>query len=331
MLGKFWGAVVASAVSACFLLNTGWAEESRVALVIGNASYWKAGELKTAINDAKKMSAALQRLHFKVIEGTNFDHGELTRSLTDLAQLTKSEKVEIGLIYYAGHGLTVDGRSYLVPVEVRADHDPLDKMVPIDDLINALDGVSQLKIIILDACRNTEFREIKGVGNRSLNFRAGLGHISESPADGGKYLIAFATGENKVAYDGVGDNSPYTSALLSLIEHPGLRVNELFEKVRDQVDEQSRREGPRQTPNIVSSVGSEPIFLAPTAAAQDEIAYWNGAKKEDTVDMYRQYLDRYPSGFFAKAALDRITQLLSQVPPSGSCSSINHVLKLNGC
>ena len=220
-------AVVALAAPAAALAD------GRVALVVSNSTYAHIGRLPNPENDAADMSAALSRLGFEVTTALDADRVELTEALRAFTR--RSAGADASLIFYAGHGIEMDGVNYLVPVDARLERD-VDvrfETVTVDDLLVSTTGAS-LRLLILDACRNNPLA-------RSMQRTAASRTVSGgSCADlnenllGDETLVAYAAAAGTTAADGRGRNSPYTAALLSHLETP-LEIGLLFRRVRAQV------------------------------------------------------------------------------------------------
>lgn len=194
--------------------------ETRVALVIGNAAYPTA-PLRNPVNDATAIAERLRALGFEVTLKTNVKQREMTRAVSLFGQGIKPRSV--ALFYYAGHGLQVRGRNFLVPVDAEIESEPSVRSEAVDlDLVLEQLGPSRLSMVILDACRNNPFE------NR---FRSVGGGLAQVDAPKGT-LLAYATAPGKVASDGEGANGLYTSELLKALDVPGVKVEEVFKMVR---------------------------------------------------------------------------------------------------
>ena len=216
------------------------ATEQRIALVIGNSAY-SSGPLKNPVNDATDMAAALQKLGFKVNMKKNANLETMEGAIEDFGNRLK--RGGVGLFYYAGHGVQVNGVNYLIPIgaKVNKESDVRYKAVDagriLDEMANANNGMN---IVLLDACRDNPF----GKSLRSAS--RGLAIVNNSPTG---TFISYSTSPGQVARDGEGRNSPYTAALLKHIGEPGLSINDVFIKVRQNV-----RKGTGQTPWELSSL-----------------------------------------------------------------------------
>ena len=207
--------------------------DGRVALVVGNSTYAHIGRLPNPDNDARDMSAALRRLGFEVTTEFDVDRVELTEALRAFTR--RSAGTDISLVFYAGHGIEMDGVNYLVPVDARLERD-VDvrfETVTVDDLLVSTSGAS-LRLVILDACRNNPLARLM---QRTAAFRSvSGGSFADLNEDllGDETLVAYAAAAGTTAADGRGRNSPYTAALLSHLETP-LEIGLLFRRVRAQV------------------------------------------------------------------------------------------------
>ena len=200
---------------------TGHAAQSseRVALVIGNASYANAPALANPLSDAADVGAALRRLGFSVTRLRNADYAALRRGLQEFTRTASGS--EMAVVYYAGHGIEVDQRNYLVPVDARlaSDHDVEFETVPLDLVVRSVERASGLRMVILDACRDNPFAASMRRAGTTRSIGRGLARVE--PA--GSTLVAYAAKGGTVAADGDGRNSPYTAALLAHLEEPGSR------------------------------------------------------------------------------------------------------------
>lgn len=243
----------------------------RVALVIGNAAYQKAGVLKNPLNDSEAVAAALRNIGFdEVMVATDTTKERLTAALQGFARA--SDAADWAVVYYSGHGIEMAGRNYLLPIDVvlRTDRDVQFEAVPVDQVMASIDGARKLKLIVLDACRNNPFADtIKRTGPREavtldasnvgeVGTRAvgrGLGEIKVKGAS----LVVFAAKHGQTALDGEGRNSPFAIALVQRIATPGVEMNKVFRLVRDDVLEATAG---RQEPYTYGSLpGREDFFF----------------------------------------------------------------------
>ena len=212
----------------------------QVALVVGNGSYAHIGRLPNPENDAVDLAAALRRIGFEVTTELDADRVELTEALRAFTR--RSAGADVSLLFYAGHGLEMDGTNYLVPVDARLERD-VDvryETVTLDDLLVSTVG-ARLRLVILDACRNNPLARSmqRTVASRSVS-GGSFGQLDEDLL-GDETLVAYAAAAGTTAADGTGRNSPYTSALLAHLDEP-LEILTLFRRVRARVLEATNGE-----------------------------------------------------------------------------------------
>jgi uncharacterized caspase-like protein len=235
-------------------------DERKAALVIGNGAY-KVGALKNPVNDAQAMAASLRNLGFDVVLRENTSLRDMIEAFRSFSMSARTARVRV--LFYAGHGVQVKGRNYLLPVdtEIRAEDEVPAKSADLNELLERLGQMQQgINIVILDACRNNPFSgaEIVGPDGRRLKFRgatpAGLAPV-EAPLGS---MVAFSTAPGGVALDNPGEkNSLYTKHLLGYMQSPGLPVELLFKQVRLSV---ARETGRVQVPWESSSLTGDFCF-----------------------------------------------------------------------
>jgi caspase domain-containing protein/putative peptidoglycan binding protein len=287
------------------------ADAKRVALVIGNADY-KIAPLQSPVSDAVAVAEAIeQQLKFdKVILKRDLGAQAFRDALRELAQETRG--AELGVLYFAGHGVEVGGRNFLIPIDARltAARDVELEAIALETVLAQLDGVSTLKLVILDACRNNPF-PLAG-GTRSVG--VGLARIEPE----GNTLVAYAARHGTMADDGPGGgHSPFTEALLRNIAMPGLDVRQLFGYVRDEVVAAT---GQRQQPYVYGTLGGQGIFLRPQIWATAPIPLaspqpseaeraWAAVKDTDSIAQLEVIAARYKGTVYGDLALARIEEL----------------------
>jgi len=193
----------------------------RVALVIGNNSYVHGTPLKNCVNDARAVTKALEGVGFEVISGEDASLQEFEAKVLEFRR--KAQGAKAAWFHYSGHGVEVAGTNYLVPVDANVEEEfqVKHKTYPLDQILGAMEGAkAPLKVVVLDCCRDNPF----GRG-WSRSGASGLAQVADTP-DG--TIIAFATSPGKVAADGAGANSPFTSALVSSLRKPGLEIEQVF-------------------------------------------------------------------------------------------------------
>ena len=205
----------------------------RVALVIGNSAYQSAAELPNPKNDAEDMAAALQSSGFDVIQGTDLDKISTDRKLRDFSE--RLSGADVGVFFYAGHGLQVNGINYLVPVDagLRSNSALEFETVRLDLVQRIMEQEAKTNILFIDACRNNPLTRnlARAMGTRSAAIGGGL-----APAESGVgTLISFSTQPGNVALDGTGRNSPFAGPLIRAIVAPGEDVLSVLTRVRNEV------------------------------------------------------------------------------------------------
>ncbi len=201
-------------------------QQKRIALVIGNANY-QVGKLDTPLNDATDMANALKELGFEVILLKDSSKRQMDDALDQFT--TRINQGYVGLFYYAGHGMQVEGENYLIPVnaQIKAEKDVEYESMPLGKILGRMeDAGNRINIVILDACRDNPFRKFWRSSSRGLT-------APVQAASG--TLIAFATAPGKVASDGTGRNGLFTSYLLKYIKTPNMEVDLMMRKVRSDV------------------------------------------------------------------------------------------------
>ena len=212
----------------------------RVALVIGNGAYARVRPLPNPSNDARAMAKSLRDIGFVVTEGTDLDRTAMQATIRDF--LRDAARSQVAVVYYAGHGVQIDGRNYLVPVdlEFRAGSGMTDAMMDMDTIMAGLDDQVRTNILILDACRNNPMAPKLASAGPARDIEAGSGLAAPATLGAGSTLgagtlIAFATAPGQVALDGEGANSPFSAALTRHIGTPGLEVQQMLTRVRAEV------------------------------------------------------------------------------------------------
>jgi hypothetical protein len=201
-------------------------QQKRVALVIGNANY-QVGKLDTPLNDATDMEAALKELGFEVILLKDSSKRQMDEALDQFS--TRINQGYVGLFYYAGHGVQVEGENYFIPVnaQIKAEKDVEYESIPLGKILGRMESAgNRINLVILDACRDNPFRKFSRSSSRGLT-------IPVQTASG--TLIVFATAPGKVASDGMGRNGLFTSYLLKYIKTPNLDVDLMLRQVRSNV------------------------------------------------------------------------------------------------
>ena len=225
------------------LMHGCWAASERVALVLGNSAYQHTVTLKNPGNDSTDVAAALHRLGFDVILRTDADRSAFREVIADFD--ARLEGAEVGLFFYAGHGLQVDGKNYLVPVDsqLKSEVDLSFEAIPLDLIQRTMEARVKTLVMFLDACQDNPLAQTlaRSMKTRSGGLERGLARVDTGLGS----FVAFSTLPGQVALDGTGRNSPFTTALLHNIETPGLDVTGVLQKVRKEVVETT---GGKQVP-----------------------------------------------------------------------------------
>ena len=279
--------VQACAASAAFA-------ENRLALVIGQSAYRAVPALPNAANDGKRMTELLGNAGFEVTAAPDLAQNDMRQAVSDFAaKVAASGPDTVALVFYAGHGLQIDGENYLVPVDVDPKREadiPL-QAVRLNDLMNTLAALpTRMRVLMLDACRNNPFP--------ALNKTAGHGlAIIDTKSGASGWFISFSTSPGAEAEDGDGDNSPYTKAVLSVVKEPNLPIEEAFKRVRVSVN--LATDG-RQVPWESSSLTADFRFFGDKAPGQGTAGPKPAAAR--SVDDWRKDL----TGKESKAAYDLV-------------------------
>ena len=207
--------------------------QKRIALVIGNSDYINAGRLSNPINDARGMAKALSSLGFKVLKHEDLGQSDMKRVIDEFGSMLG--QYDVSLVFYAGHGIQVNGNNYLIPVDAKISSKKDVEYNAIDAgriLSKMEDAQSKTNIIILDACRNNPFERS---WNRAVKLNGGGGLAFMNAPTGS--LIAYSTAPGNTASDGeAGTNGVYTSALLEHMKTPNITIEEMFKRVRVTVE-----------------------------------------------------------------------------------------------
>ena len=314
--------------------------EKRVALVIGNGAYKVAQALPNPPVDAKAVAAAFRRLGFEVIDGYDLTITQMRQKIAEFSSAISDSKAAV--VYYAGHGVSVDEENYLLPVDL-ALKSPTDldlNAISLSLVLKQMKREEKVNVVILDACRDNPFAaELARAKSRAVIGDRGLSRVDSELAKG--TLLAFASDPKSVALDGKpGENSPFTKALLNHLEDAGVSIDTVMNRVRAEVWSETKN---KQMPWVNTSIIGEFVLnpqvaarapehtapLAGQAAAsvtpavpaspppftlnQDRLTQenrlWDSAEHANSREDYQAYLDSYPSGVYARMAKNRIARL----------------------
>ncbi|WP_049806501.1 caspase family protein [Bradyrhizobium genomosp. III] len=282
--------------------------ERRVALVIGNSAYEKVARLGNPSSDAALVAETLKAAGFDLVDlRHDLKVADMRRALRDFIE--QSRDAEVAVVYYAGHGIEVDGVNYLVPIDavLERDTDIYDEAMSLDRVLVAIEPAKKLRLVVLDACRDSPFSKVM---KRTLASRAiGRGLAKVEPS-GPNTLIAFASKAGSTALDGDGKNSPFTAAMVHHVTKPGLDLRKAFGYVRDEVLKSTAN---RQEPYLYGSLGGDDLSLVPAVAAPSPTGPqadpqtairrdYELALQLGTRDGWEAFLSQYPDGFYANLA-----------------------------
>jgi len=306
--------------------------EKRVALVIGNGAYSNAPALANPVTDARAMAQKMRTLGFEVVEGYDLDKTGVENTIRTFANRAKT--ADLSLFFYAGHGIAVENKNYLIPIDARfEDSSALDfEAIPVNLVTRNMQYSQGVSLVFLDACRDNPLAKTlsrsMGSGTRSSGIGSGLAAMKIS--NPGKGLaIAFATSPGAVAYDGSGRHSPFTDALLKHIDEPNTDITEIMSRVTGEVVRSTKQ---KQRPWLNTSLtGSVILNRVEEAAAGQQVAaldletkkpvisssnnlerqkvLYNLARETGHADDYRAYLETFPNGLFsanARRSLERL-------------------------
>ncbi|MEH2499281.1 hypothetical protein V1294_005760 [Bradyrhizobium sp. AZCC 1678] len=290
--------------------------ESRLALVIGQSAYRSVPALPNPANDARAVTQLLTDSGFEVSTASDLSQGQMREVVSDFAGKVAAKGADtVALVFYAGHGLQIDGENFLVPVDIdpKREADIPIQAVRLNDILNTLTSVpSKMRILMLDACRNNPFPDLKTAGG-------GLALVDAKVGSPGTFL-SFSTSPGAVAEDGSGSNSPYTNALLAAGKEQNIPIEETFKRVRLAVNKVT--EG-RQTPWDSSSLTEDFRFSGasvagpkPAVAPKKSVAEWTRDLKGKPVEAANEVIvadgtdEAYEAfaGLFPQTALGRLAR-----------------------
>jgi uncharacterized caspase-like protein len=286
----------------------------RVALVLGNSAYQNVARLPNPVNDGAAMAATLKDAGFDVVDSRHdLMAAETRRALRDFAD--RARDADIAVVYYAGHGIEVDGTNYLIPVDAKLerDTDVYDEAFSLDRVLLAIEPAKRLRLVILDACRDNPFAKVmkRTVASRAI----GQGLAKVEPASPNT-LIAYAAKAGSTAADGDSRNSPFTAALVKHITTPGLDVRKAFGFVRDDVLKNTSN---RQEPYVYGSLGGDDVALVPARAAAPASSAQADTRKDYELalqignkDALNAFLTQYPDGFYANLARLQLAKIAAE-------------------
>ncbi|HMA73082.1 MAG TPA: caspase domain-containing protein [Xanthobacteraceae bacterium] len=313
-----WCLVALLGVIGC-LAATHAVAERRVALVIGNAQYAYTAALPNPRNDAQDISELLKKIGFEVTVGLDLDQTSFARTIDTFARAL--EGADVGLFFYAGHGLQINEKNYLISTGAKLESTFLvpSETIELDAIIRLMESKAGTNLIFLDACRNNpltdNLKRTLAVVSRSTTIGRGLARVEPTGRD---TLVAFSSAPGQESADGRGRNSPFTAALLRHMPKPGLEVSVMLKEVTADV---RRETGNAQRPQQLSDmsktfyfVKAEPAMTAPPPAAAIppiapsepvdpvDVAFWQSAAATNECESIRAYIRRFPTGNFVDLA-----------------------------
>jgi Caspase domain len=292
--------------------------DKRVALVMGNSAYQNVNRLANPTNDSSAMSETLKNAGFDVVElKRDLNANEMRRALRDFSDTVR--EADVAIVYFAGHGIEIDGTNYVIPVDavLERDIDAFDEAIPLDRILTVIEPAKQLRLVILDACRDNPFNKTM---KRTIGARAvGRGLAKVEPTSPNT-LIAFAAKAGSTASDGDSKNSPFTAALVKYLPRPGLDLRKAFGFARDDVLKATNN---KQEPFIYGSLGGDDVALVSavvvTPSATSTIDS-NAAVRRDyelslqigTQAVWDAFISQYPTGLYADLARAQRSKLLAE-------------------
>jgi hypothetical protein len=322
-------AAIAFGFAASVSLAAVQPNDKRVALVIGNGAYQSAVRLDNAVFDARAVADSFRKLGFQVVDGYDLDIDQMRSKVSEFSAALSDSKSAV--IYYAGHGISVDEENYLVPTDIvlKSPTDLDLNAISVSLLLKQMKRDDRVNIVILDACRDNPFAAVLArQKTRALVVERGLTPIDGDLARG--TLIAFASDPKSSALDGpTGAHSPFTEAFLSHLFDSGVTIDTVMSRVRNDVWEKT---GHHQLPWVNTSLigeyelnpqpTSEPVVesakpstglaepLADSRQAQENLL-WESAQHSNLGADYQAYLSAFPAGVFAQMAKNRIASMES--------------------
>jgi uncharacterized caspase-like protein len=318
-----------ASVLAAALWSAEASAERRVAMVIGNSAYRHATALRNPGNDASDVAQALKGLGFEVLLGVDLDQQGFAQQIEQFARML--DEADVGLFFYAGHGVQMNDKNYLVSTNARLENEFLlsSETIELDSIVRLMESKAPINLVFLDACRNNPLTDNLRRSLTALKRSAQLGRgLARMEPTGRDTLIAFSAAPGQEAADGADRNSPFTSALLRHIGKPGLEVSVMLKDVAADVRRDTRNS---QRPQQLSDMGKAFYFArlqqveatktdaaplpvpAPAPAVQAaaapspddralDVAFWSAASSANDCEAIRAYLQRFPAGTFVELA-----------------------------
>jgi len=322
---RTFGAIIIAVWVSWFSSDPAVAEK-RVALVIGNSAYENVARLGNPANDATAMTETLKEAGFDVVDSRrNLNIADMRRAFRDFSD--KARDADVAVVYFAGHGIEVDGANYVIPVDaaLERDLDVYDEAFSLDRILATIEPAKQLRLVILDACRLNPFAKTmkRTIGSRGVG--RGLARVEPNSPN---TLIAFASKADSIASDGDSKNSPFTSALVRHIATPGLDLRKAFGFVRDDV---LRSTSNRQEPYVYGSLGGDdvplvpakPVLTAPGSPQADVRRDYELALQLGTREGWNAFLAQVPGGYYANLAKGQLNKIEAMKVDAGMVAGID--------
>lgn len=315
-------------VSILPFLSAPASAETRVALVVGNSAYSKVAALSNPARDAAAMTELFGKAGYNVMARNDLTIDEMRKAMREFSEAAAG--ADIAVIYYAGHGIELDGVNYLLPIDAKLarDIDVEDEAMSMDRFMRAIEPAKKLRLVILDACRDNPFAPNmkRTVASRSIG--RGLAKVEPAASD---TLIAYAAKAGSTAADGDGGNSPFTRALVNHITVPGLDLRIALGRVRDDVLNSTSR---KQEPFVYGSLGGSIVSLvsltdadrdpaphaAPADPSQSMRRDYELASQVGTQQAWESFLEAFPTGFYANLAKSQLAKIIAANKAAGEAA-----------
>ena len=312
--GTFLSKMLFLVVALVFATGSALAAK-RVALVIGNSAYEHTSPLKNPVNDANLMADSLTEAGFEVTKILDADYRTIKKAMLEFGRSLRNSP-EAGLFYFAGHGIQVRGKNYLVPVNAKiSDEDEVDlEAIDVNSFLRVMDSSSSaINIVVLDACRNNPI---------ARSFRSATRGLASVDAPKGTY-VAYATAPGSVASDGRGKNSPYSVALAKAIKIRGLTIEQVFKHARRSVLEAtSSKQVPWETSlitgnfffldqkiTLVAPTVNKPILQQVNPVRDEAENVYKQIKDSSNIEVLEIFSKQFPNSIYTKFARVRIKSL----------------------
>lgn len=325
--------LVAAILAIACLAGPAHAASDRVALVIGNGAYRNEARLPNPSNDAGAVAEALRKIGFDVIEGRDLAKRAMEEKIIEFSR--KLDRAGLGLFFYAGHGMQVGGRNYLLPIDAKLERpgDLSFETIDLSQVLGQMEAEKRVNLVFLDACRDNPFARAlaRSMGTRSATVGQGLASIQSAVGT----MIAYATQPDNVALDGAGANSPFTAALLKHIGTPGLEVRSMMTRVRADVLAATReRQVPWDHSSLIGEVVLAPLPIAapavaavtpkpaesaaapPAVSSSEAERAWAVTKDTTSIAVMQAYIKQFGDSVYGQMARARLQELqVAAAPP----------------